>query len=83
MKIGLKATLSDDDMRNISGGAGGTTVKAAGDAKRIAGRTDTCPFCNANALTAQLFSPDNGRSVYNGYECTACSTKMIYGENIM
>ena len=80
--IGKK--LGHDGLKNVSGGTGAATaIKAVGNAVRVAGLQSVCPKCGASSLIAQRFSEDNGRTAYEGKECTSCGAAMIYGDNIM
>lgn len=81
MKLGKK--LNENELKNVSGGTGGSpTVKAVGNPYRMPCRQERCVRCNSTSLTDQLFTMDNGRTVYQGQECV-CGNVMIYGENIM
>ena len=78
--IGKK--LDPNTLGNVSGGTGGTTVKAVGKVTRVSGRQDKCPLCGGS-LTDQCFSTDNGMTAYAGQECTACKEAFAYGESIL
>ena len=77
--------LSNEELKIVLGGTNGGTqcsVKAVGSADILSGKQAKCPKCGSISLVDQMFSTDNGRTVYNGQECT-CGYKLIYGENIM
>ncbi len=77
--------LNDLELAGVSGGAGGTsncTVKAVGNPYVVQCKQEKCVRCGSSSLTDQLFTMDNGRTVYQGQECE-CGNVMIYGGNIM
>ncbi len=78
-------TLSENELKNVSGGTGnaqGCSVKAVGNALKVAGKQTKCPKCGSTALTDQRFTTDNGMTVFEGQECS-CGCAMVYGSNIM
>ncbi|MBR1736933.1 MAG: bacteriocin [Firmicutes bacterium] len=81
MKAGKK--LSEDELKSVSGGTGRSpTVIAVGNPYRMPCKQERCPRCRSTELKDQLFTIDNGWTVYNGQECE-CGNVMIYGDSIM
>lgn len=78
--------LKEAELTAVSGGINSgsqSSVKAVGNPYRMPCKQVECPRCGSTALADQRFSMDNGRSVYEGQECSACGNVLIYGNDIM
>lgn len=73
--------LNEENMKKVSGGTS-STIKAVGSTIRVSGLQTICPGCGG-PLIPQRYSTDNGRTAYNGQECSKCGKAFIYGDNIM
>ncbi|MBQ9519050.1 MAG: hypothetical protein IJR59_04060 [Firmicutes bacterium] len=79
--------LDMEQLKKVSGGTGScgdsTSIKAVGEVHRASGPLTACPKCGCTTLTAQRFSTDNGKTAYEGRECSSCGAAIVYGGNIL
>ena len=84
-KIGKK--LNGNELKTVSGGTGAgtssTSIKAVGEVNRAAGKLTQCPKCGGGFLFDQCFTTDNGKTAYEGQECSSCGAAIVYGNNIL
>ena len=81
MKIKMGISLEEENLKNISGGAGASVSKSVSGVDNYPAEQKICPKCGSQKLTYKTFITNDGKGTKIGQVCE-CGAEWTFGNSV-
>ena len=81
MKVNFGITLGDEELKNVSGGAGAAPEIKVTGVKNYSSMQNKCPDCGSQNIVYHTFTADDNIHTIIGQLCQNCNSSWSVGSN--